>query len=147
MAENKGEEKARERRITNREKCDIVDIICNDTDRDTEEDLLVKLRSKTISNKEKAALYKIVSDRLVERGYGPRNSKSVKRIWNILFCDYIRAKEVLRTKSGVKAMKNSPWVTTIAEGIKRCNIETDLDEMVMDSQDLSNVTISRLVNT
>ena len=55
--------------------------------------LLVKLRSKTILNKEKAALYKIVSDHLVERGYGPRNSKSVKLTWNILFGDYIGRKK------------------------------------------------------
>ena len=141
------EKKSRAKRVTNAEKCDIADIICNDTlSSDTEEVILVKLRSKAISNKEKAALYKIVCDRLIQRGYDSRNNKSVKRLWNILFSDYIKAKDILLTKSGVKAMKNTPWVITIADGIKRCNIETDLDDMVLDSQDLANVTV-RLVST
>lgn len=47
-------------------------------------------------------------------------------MWNLLFSDYIRAKDVLKTKSGVKALKTSPWVNTIAEGMKRCEIEADL---------------------
>ena len=133
---------SRERRITDGEKCDIADIICNETDGDTGEEILIKLRSKTISNKEKAVLYNIVSERLFKRGYGQRKLKSVKRIWNILFGEYIKAKEILKTKWGVKALKRSPWVFRIAEGIKKCNIETDLDDMVLDSQDLANATLN-----
>ena len=46
MVENKGVEKPRERRSTNGEKCDIADIICKDTDRDTEEELIGKIKVK-----------------------------------------------------------------------------------------------------
>ena len=56
-------------------------------------------------------------------------------MWNFSFSDYIRAKDVLKTESGVKALKTSPWVNTIAGGMKRCEIEADLDEMVLDSTD------------
>ena len=63
-----------------------------------------------------------------------------------MFSDYIKVKNILLTKSGVKAMKNSQWVITIADGIKRCNIETNLDDMVLDSKDLANVTV-RFVST
>ena len=34
-----------------------------------------------------------------------KESQSVKQMWNILFGEYIKAKEVLKTKSGVKALK------------------------------------------
>lgn len=34
-------------------------------------------------------------------------------------------------------MKNKPWVLTIADVIKRCEIEANLDEMVLDSQNLN----------
>ena len=61
-------------------------------------------------------------------------------MWNLLFSDYIWAKDVLKTESGVKALKTSPWVNTIAEGTKRCEIEADLHEMVLDSTDFNIVT-------
>ena len=115
----------------------MAEIICNKTDGDTGEEILIKLKWKTISNKEKTAVYNVFSERLVKRGYGQRKSKSVTRIWNILCGKYIKAKEILKTKSGVKALKNSPWVLHIAEEIKKCNIETDLDDMVLDSKDNS----------
>ena len=69
-----------------------------------------------------------------------RNPKGIKRMWNLLFSDYIRAKDVLKTKSRVKALKTAPWVNTIAEGMKRCEIEADLDDMVLDSTDFNIVT-------
>ena len=47
---------------------------------------------------------------------------------------------VLQTKSRVKALKTSPWVNTIAEGMKRCEIKADLDGMVLDSPDFNIVT-------
>lgn len=43
----------------------------------------------------------------------------------------------METKSGVTAFKNSPWVTTIADAMKRCEIKANLDEMVLESQDLN----------
>lgn len=122
----------------------MVDIICNEettnADGDQDEPVLVKLRSKTISNKEKISLYRSVAEQLEGRGYEIRNPKGIKRMWKLLFSDYIRAKDVLKTKSGVKALKTSPWVNTIAEGIKRCEIEADLDDMVLDSTDFNIVT-------
>lgn len=131
----------REKKFSDSEKNDLVDIICNDEnvkeDGSVDEVILVKLRSKAIANKEKTAIYTTVSDQLADRGYGKRTHKSIKRMWNILFSDYIKAKEVLKTKSGIKALKSSPWVLTIADGMKRCCIEADLDEMVLDSTDLS----------
>ena len=59
---------------------------------------MVKLRSKTVSNKEKTSLYRSVAEQLAGRGYEIRNSKGIKRMWNLLFSDYIRAKDVLKTK-------------------------------------------------
>ena len=60
---------ARKRRFTESEKKDIADIICNEemasADGLKEEPIVVKL--KAISNKDKAALYKIVCDKLVGR--------------------------------------------------------------------------------
>ena len=99
--------------------------------------MIVKLRSKSIANKEKAASYKHVSEELVQRGYKARTQKGIRRMWNLLYGEYLKAKEVLKTKSGLKAMKNSPWVTTIADAMKRCEIEADLDDVVLDSQDLN----------
>ena len=43
----------------------------------------------------------------------------------------------METKSGVTAFKNSLWVITIADAMKRCEIEANLDEMVLESQDLN----------
>ena len=43
----------------------------------------------------------------------------------------------METKSGVTAFKNSLWATTIADAMKRCEIEANLDEMVLESQDLN----------
>ena len=43
----------------------------------------------------------------------------------------------METKSGVTAFENSRWVTTIADATKRCEIEANLDEMVLESQDLN----------
>ena len=107
-----------------------------------EEPILVKLRSKSISNKEKAALYKIVCDHLVKRGYEIRSPKGIKRMWNMLFSEYIKAKDIIKNKSGVKAMKSSPWVITIADGMKRFEIEADLDEMVLDSLDSLDLNVT-----
>ena len=55
----------------------------------------------------------------------------------LLFSEFLNGKDVMKTKSGVKALKNSPWVTTIADVMKRCEIEADLDEMVPDSHGLN----------
>ena len=46
------------------------------------------------------------------------NPKGIKRMWNLSFSDYIRAKDVLKAKSGVKTLKTSPWVNTIARRSK-----------------------------
>ena len=146
MAARKEKSGKRERRFNDAEKCDLVDIICNEettnADGDQDEPVLVKLRSKTVSNKEKTSPYRSVAEQLAgrARGYEIRNPKGIKRMWNLLFSDYIRAKDVLKTKSRVKALKTSPWVNTIAEGMKRCEIEADLDEMVLDSTDFNIVT-------
>lgn len=94
-------------------------------------------RSKSIANKDKTALYKRVSAQLVTRGYKARTQKGIKQMWNLLYGEYLRAKDIMKTKSGVKAMKNSPWVVAIADAMKRCDIEADLDDMVLDSQDLN----------
>ena len=64
----------RESRFSNPEKQDIADIICNEEPVNAEEPILVKLRSKCLSNKFKTALYKIVCDQPVERGYEARAS-------------------------------------------------------------------------
>ena len=96
----------RESRFSNPEKQDIADIICNEEPVNAEEPILVKLRSKSLSNKVKTALYKIVCDQPVERGL----------IKSVLLGEYIKAKDTIKTKSGVK---NSPWVLTIAEAMKR----------------------------
>ena len=104
------------------EKCGLVDIICNEettnADGNQDEPVLVKLRSKTISNKEKTSFYRSVAKQLAGRGYEIRNPKGIKRVWNLLFRDYIQAKDVLKTKSGVKTVKSSPWVNTIARRSK-----------------------------
>ena len=54
QASKMAEEKQREKRFTNAEKSDLADIICNETivreDGMHEEPLLVRFRSKTISN-------------------------------------------------------------------------------------------------
>ena len=81
-----------------RRKTDLVDITCNETinaDGDQDEPDLVKQRSKTISNKEKTSLYRSVAERLAGRGYEIRYPKGIKRMWNLLFSDYMRSKDVL----------------------------------------------------
>ena len=105
-----------ESRFSNPEKQDIADIICNEEPVNAEEPILVNLTSKSLSNKVKAALYKIVCDQPVERGYEARSYKGIKRMWNLLLGEYFKAKDIIKTKSGVK---NSPWVLTIAEAMKR----------------------------
>ena len=144
MESRKEKSGKRERRFNDAEKCELVDITCNEkttnADGDQDEPVLVKLRSKTISNKEKTSLYRSVAEQLAGRGYESRNPKGIKRMWNLLFSDYIQAKDVLKTKSEVKALKTSPWVNTIAEGIKRCEIEAGLEDLVLDSTDFHIVT-------
>ena len=65
------------RRFNDAEKCDLVDIICNEettnADGDQDEPVLVKLRSKTVSNKEKTSLYRSVAEQLTGRGYEIRS--------------------------------------------------------------------------
>ena len=82
-----------------RRKTDLVDITCNEetinADADQDEPDLVKLGSKTISNKEKTSLYRSVAERLAGRGYEIRNPKGIKRMWNLLFSDYMQSKDVL----------------------------------------------------
>ena len=53
--------------------------------------MIVKQRSKSIANKQKAqaALYKRVSEELVERGYKARTQKGIKRMWNLLYAEYL----------------------------------------------------------
>ena len=62
MAARKKKSGKSERRFKDAEKCDLVDIIYNEettnADGDQDEPVLVKLRSKTISNKEKTSLYR-----------------------------------------------------------------------------------------
>ena len=100
----------------------MVDITCDEetinADVDQDEPDLVKRRSKTISNKEKTSLYRSVAERLAGRGYEIRNPKGITRMWNLLFSDYMQAKDVLTTKSGVKTRKTSSWVNTIARRSK-----------------------------
>ena len=43
----------------------------------------------------------------------------------------------MEIKSGVTAFKNSPCVTTIADAMKRCEIEANLNDRVLESQDLN----------
>ena len=54
-----------EKEFNDAEKCGLVDIICNEettnADGNQDEPVLVKLRSKTISNKEKTSLYRSVA--------------------------------------------------------------------------------------
>ena len=99
MAARKENAGKRERRFNDAEKCDLVDIICNEettnADGDQDEPVLVKLRSKTVSNKEKTSLYRSVAEQLAGRGYEIRNPKGIKRMWNLLFSDYMRSKGVL----------------------------------------------------
>ena len=77
----------------------MVDITCDEetinADVDQDEPDLVKRRSKTISNKEKTSLYRSVAERLAGRGYEIGNPKGIKRMWNLLFSDYMRSKGVL----------------------------------------------------
>lgn len=105
-----------------RRKIDLLDIICKEettiAEGDQDEPDLVKLRTKTISNKEKTSLYRSVAERLAGRGYEIRNPKGITRMWNLLFSDYMQAKDVLTTKSGVKTLKTSSWVNTIARRSK-----------------------------
>ena len=119
---SKWRQEKRERQFNDAEKRDLVDIICNkettNADGDQDDPVLVKLRSKTISNKEKTSLYRSVAERLSGRGYEIRNPKGIKRMWNLLFNDYMRAKDVLKKKSGVRTLKTSPWVNTIARRSK-----------------------------
>lgn len=62
-------------------------------------------------------------------------------MWKLLFSDYIWVKDVLKMKFGVKVFKMFFWVNIIVEGIKRCEIEVDLDDMVFDSIDFNIVII------
>ena len=55
----------------------------------------------------------------------------------LAFSEYLKAKDVMETKSGVTAFKNSPWVMAIADAMNRCEIEANLVEMVIESQDLN----------
>ena len=84
MAARKEKRGKRERRFNDAEKCDLVDIICNEETTnaggDQDEPVLVKLRSKTISNEEKASLYRSVVEQLAGRGYEIRNPKRIKRM-------------------------------------------------------------------
>ena len=86
MAARKEKSGKRERRFNDAEKCDLVDITCNEettnADGDQDEPVLVKHRSKTISNKEKTFLYRSVAE------YEIRNPKAIKRMWNLSFNDY-----------------------------------------------------------
>ena len=112
----------KKKEFNNAEKCDLVDIICNEettnADGNQDEPVLVKLWSKTISNKEKTSLYRLVAEQLARRGYEIRNLKGIKHMLNLLFSDYIWAEDVLKTKSGVKTLKSSSWVNTIARRSK-----------------------------
>ena len=73
-----------ERRKAAKENADLVDIICNEkttsADGDQDEPVLVKLRSKTISNKEETSLYQSVAEQLAARGYEIRNPKGIKHM-------------------------------------------------------------------
>ena len=112
----------RERQFNDAEKCDLVDITCKEettnADGDQNEPVLVKLRSKTIFNKQKTSLYRSVAERLAGGRYEIRNPKGIKRMRNLSLSDYIRAKDVLKAKSEVKTLKTSPWVNTIARRSK-----------------------------
>ena len=44
-------------------------------------------------------------------------------MWNLLYAQYLKAKDIMKMKSGVTATKSSPWVLTIADAMKRCEIE------------------------
>ena len=65
---SKWRQENRKRQFSDAEKCDLVNIICNEettnADGDQDEPVLVKLRSKTISNKEKTSLYRSVAEQL-----------------------------------------------------------------------------------
>ena len=88
----------------------MVDTICNEettnADGDQDEPVLVKLRSKTISNKEKTSHYRSVAEQLVGRGYQIRNLKGIKRMWSLLLSDHIRVTDELKTRSEVKVVDN-----------------------------------------
>ena len=71
----------------------------------------------------------------MKTGYQDQSPKGIKRMWNLLFSGHLKAKVVMETKSGVTAFKNSPCVTTIADAMKTCEIEANLDEMVLESHD------------
>ena len=92
------------------EKCDLVDTICNEettnADGDQDEPVLVKLRSKTISNKEKTSHYRSVAEQLAGRGCQIRNLQEIKRMWSLLLSDYIRVTDELKTRSEVKVVDN-----------------------------------------
>ena len=110
MAARKKKSGKRERRFNDAEKCDLVDTICNEettnADGDQDEPVLVKLRSRTISNKEKTSHYRSVAEQLAGRGYQIRNLKGIKRLWSLLLGDYIRVTDELKTRSEVKVVDN-----------------------------------------
>ena len=64
-------------------------------------------------------------------------------MWNLLFAEYIKAKEIMKTKSGVKVTKNSLWVQVISEAMSRLEIEINLDDMALDSLVLNVITSTR----
>ena len=84
--------------------------LCNEetTNADWEQDepVLVKLRSKTISSKEKTSHYRSVAEQLAGRGYQIRNLKGIKRMWSLLLSDYKRVTDELKTRSEVKVVDN-----------------------------------------
>lgn len=58
-------------------------------------------------------------------------------MWNLLFSEYLKAKDCNGNQIRSDSIDNSRWVTTIADAMKRCEIEATLDGMVLESQDLN----------
>ncbi|CAH3121846.1 unnamed protein product [Porites lobata] len=58
-------------------------------------------------------------------------------MWNLLFSEYLKAKDCNGNQIRSDSIHNSRWVTTIADAMKRCEIEANLDGMVLESQDLN----------
>ena len=77
MAARKEKSGKRERRFNDAEKCDLVDIICNEEttneDGDQDEPVLVELRSKTISNKKKSKSSRQLKQKFSHTRKTPKN--------------------------------------------------------------------------
>lgn len=57
-------------------------------------------------------------------------------MWNLLFSECLKAKDCNGNQIRSDSIHNSRWVTTIADAMKRCEIEANLDGM-KESQDLN----------